>query len=116
MIIQGNPAPLEITPDIMAGLKAQYPQVDVEAELARMHWWLVRNPARTPRTPARFISNWLGKVRPKPPAKLHLVGSKMTEQEMLATGLKVGIEPAAGESWSQFGRRLQERISCNDKR
>ena len=111
MMIQGKTEDLEITEDILSGLKVSYPQVDVADELAKMHWWLVKNPARIPVTPARFITNWLKKTRPKSEARLHLVGSKMTESEMLAAGQRIGVAPAVGETWQQFARRLQERMA-----
>ena len=88
------------------GFKARHPHIqDWPAEFAKMHLWLSRNPSRQPSSPYRFVDNWCGKVKAKP-VKLHIVGKGMSESEMLEAGRKVGIEPRAGESWAQFGRRL----------
>lgn len=93
------------------GFKARHPHVqDMSAELAKMHLWLARNPSRQPVSPYRFVDNWMKKIKPKP-AKLHIVGSSMSEPEMLAAGQRIGISPAPGESWAQFGRRLKQKLA-----
>jgi hypothetical protein len=97
----------DITP-FLDGYKAKYPNIhDLGAELAKMHLWLARNPARWPMKPFRFVDAWLGKIK-RQPVKLHLAGGRMTETEILDLCKKHGIEPRPGEDWGRVMGRLRE--------
>ncbi len=99
----------DLTEDLLNGFKAKYPQLDVMSEVYKINLWLHKNPARRPKLMLRFIEKWLGKVKPKD-VKLHVVGGKMSEQELLNLGRKHGMEPKVGESWDAFNRRLMGAI------
>lgn len=55
----------DISEDIMAAYRAAYPKVDVAAELAKMHVWLLSNPRRaaTYRVWSRFVNGWLQRAQ-----------------------------------------------------
>ena len=104
--IDGN---IDLTDDLIAGIKLRHPHVsDMHSELLKINLWLARYPTRRPkcRTFFVFLDKWMRKVQPKP-VKMHLVGGKMTEAEMLALGRQKGIEPRAGETWERFAQRLK---------
>jgi hypothetical protein len=93
----------------IGGYRAKYPHIaDLDAELAKMHLWLHRNPARHPVAPFRFVDNWLAKIKPKQVQLRSVGGGKLTESELLALGRRLGTEPRAGESWAQFSKRLSD--------
>jgi len=106
MILSGADSEIDMTPDLIEGLKLRHPQIDVQAELYKIHLWLTRYPARRPKMLFRFIDNWCKKVKIKP-VKIHLVNGKMTESEILALGKQKGMEPRPGESYEKFLQRLR---------
>jgi hypothetical protein len=98
----------DLTP-YLAGFKARHPHIaDWPAELAKMHLWLARNPSRRPASPYRFVDNWCKKVK-FVPVKLRIVEGRMSEQELLALGTKLGIKAYPGESWTAFAGRIQAK-------
>ena len=96
----------DISPFI-GGFKAKYPHIqDMDAELAKMHLWLHRNPARHPSKPFIFVENWLKKLTPKM-IKLHIAaGGKLSEHELIAAGQRLGIVARPGESWVSLAKRI----------
>ena len=52
----------------MDELNKTYPNLDIDNELQKMRTWLISNPdkQKTARGTPRFVSNWLGKVKPAP--------------------------------------------------
>ena len=95
----------EFSPEVLKGLELRYPHARIPDEICKAALWLEKRKAKRPVSAIRFMENWLKKVRP---AKLHIVDGRMTEYEMLALGQKLGIQPRAGESWPEFGRRLKQ--------
>ena len=92
----------------IAGFKAKYPHItDMDAELAKMHLWLYRNPARHPMKPCVFVDNWMRKLKPKQ-VQLRSVGGKMTESELLNWARELGTQARPGEGWPQLAKRLSE--------
>jgi hypothetical protein len=93
----------------IAGFKAKYPHVvDMDAEFAKIHLWLHRNPSRHPAAPFRFVDNWLKKLKPKM-IKLHIAaGGKLTEHEVISLANKLGTQPRPGESYAQLAKRLSD--------
>ena len=49
-------------------LNKTYPTIDIDHELQKMRTWLISNPEKqkTARGTPKFVSNWLGKVKPEP--------------------------------------------------
>ena len=47
-------------------LRKAYPQIDIEAELAKMDAWSLSNPGKrkTPAGAMRFVNSWLSRCRP----------------------------------------------------
>ena len=54
----------------MRHLKETYEDVNIEAELDKMKWWLMSNPSRA--GTMSFIANWLSKAPRHPKEVLHL--------------------------------------------
>lgn len=49
-------------------LNKTYPTINIDHELQKMRTWLISNPEKqkTARGTPKFVSNWLGKVKPEP--------------------------------------------------
>ena len=109
MILPCADGNVDLTDDLIDGIKLRHPHVsDMHSELLKINLWLHRYPTRRPkcRTFFVFLDKWMRKVQPKP-VKMHLVGGKMSEAEMLEAGAKMGIAPRPGETWEAFARRLR---------
>lgn len=108
-----NGAEFDLAPFIN-GYKAKYPHVDMQRELALMHLWLARNPAKWPLKPFRFVDNWLSKLKPKM-VKLQLAHGNLPEHEVIALAARLGTQARPGESYAQLARRLADLQSNAEK-
>lgn len=64
MLILGRAGAVEVDEVAMRGLELKYPGVRVADEMAKMHLWLLRHPAKRPANVWRFLDNWLKRVKP----------------------------------------------------
>ena len=53
------------TDDELNALRKAYPNVDIDAELAKMEVWCLANPKKRKVHAMRFITNWLSRVKPE---------------------------------------------------
>lgn len=57
----------KIPDSVMAGFKAAYPAVSIDAEIARAHAWVLANPKNRKSQWGRFLNSWLEKAQNKAP-------------------------------------------------
>jgi hypothetical protein len=109
--LESKDGSVELTPQTLEALRLTWPTKDVRTELAKMHLWLLANPARRPANIWRFVRNWLKKapdfVKPAP----MVAAWWTTEARTLNMGESLEMKPRAGESLSEFRDRISTRIA-----
>lgn len=70
MWLRGRDGDEQIADETIAALAAKYPGVDVGAELAKAHLWLLRNPKGRPKLVMRFVETWMKRSRPARPVNV----------------------------------------------
>lgn len=102
---------VEISADVVAALKVKFPTKAVEAELLKMHLWLLRYEKRRPKNIWRFMDTWLKEspnvVRPAPTV---MFGWWTSDERTINQGAAVGISPRPGETMAQFRDRVSEKM------
>ncbi len=106
MKISTSTGEFEITETLIKAWRANWPAVDVELELARMHLWLMKNAARRPVRPIRFIETWFKRCKPKM-VNLTVVDGKVSERELMMQGKAKGVHARPGETYAEFERRVR---------
>lgn len=130
MKVYAQDGEFELTPELVQGLAAQYPAVNVRTELHKMFLWSYKqSPRKRWRNALRGIEAWLKKESARAIAKkesarqqskrtevAYLQGVKTTgvstawwssEEGTLAYGRSKGLSPRAGESMSDYRARLR---------
>lgn len=130
MKVYAQDGEFELTPELVRGLAAQYPSVNVRRELERMFLWSYKaSPRKRWRNALRGIEAWLKKEAGRIAAKKeserqqtkrtevqYLQGVKTagvstawwsSESGTLEYGRSKGMLPRAGESMSEYRARLR---------
>ncbi len=82
----------------------------MDAELCKMHLWLLRNPKGRPVRMWLFVDKWLNKApavkRPPPVVDAWWT----TEQRTINQGRALGMEARPGETMAQFKDRVANAL------
>lgn len=110
MRLTGKDEELELSTDTIAALKRKYPTRDVDAELSKMHLWLLRYPKRRPANVWRFLDSWLKKAAEtqRPPPVVNAWWT--TDDRTINQGAALGLSPRAGETMANFRDRIAEKM------
>ena len=110
MRLHGRDGEVEVDADMVVALKSKWRTRNVEAELAKMHLYLVRYPTRRPKLIWRFVDNWLKKA-PATVRPLTLVDAWWaTDERTIQQGHALGLSARAGESMQQFRDRISAAV------
>lgn len=60
-------AGFQIPESVQAGFKTAYPAIDLAAEVAKAHAWVLANPKNRKSNWGRFLNGWLGKAQDRAP-------------------------------------------------
>ena len=128
MKVYAQEGEFELDPELVRGLAATYPSVNVRRELERMFLWTLKNPSRRWERPLRGIEAWLKREAKKIAARkeserqvtkrtevayLRGVPTKgqapwwASDEGTMEQGRKLGIPAKPGESMSSYRQRLK---------
>lgn len=65
--VSWNEAGFQIPEAVKTGFKTAYPAVDIAAEIAKAHAWVLANPANRKSQWGRFLNSWLERAQNKAP-------------------------------------------------
>ena len=102
---------VEITDEVIDGLKLRYPNTNVRDELSLMALWLAKNPSRRPKRVMRFVETWLKKATPKikaVPAKVP--GWWTSDDGTMKQAAILGLRARPGEEMREFRERIMARM------
>ena len=121
----------ELTPEMVRGLQATYPAINVGRELQRIYWWTYKNVSRRWQNPVLGIEAWMRRAT-KGALESRLKNSRAAadrSKQAYLSGVKpreivkdawwcsnegverkareLGLQARAGEGWPQFKARVQ---------
>lgn len=101
---------VELSTDTIAALKRKHPTRDVDAEIAKMHLWLLRYPKRRPVNVWLFVDNWLRRSPAvnRPPTVVNAWWT--TDERTINQGAALGLQPRAGETMASFRDRIADKL------
>lgn len=122
----------ELTPEMLRGLAATYPAVNVRRELERIYWWSWKNESRRWQDPVRGIEAWMkratkfalesrsknSRARAEADKQAYLSGVRpraivkdawwVSNEGVEKRARELGLQARAGEGWAQFKARVQQ--------
>lgn len=104
---------MELSTEVVGALKLKWPTKAVDAELLKMHLWLLRYEKRRPKNVWLFVDNWLRKspnvIRPAPTVMYAWWSS---DDRTINQGAALGLSPRPGESMQAFRDRIADRMKA----
>ena len=95
----------EITDVLLQAWMTRYPTADLRREHPLMVLWLMKNPAKKPKNPIRFIENWLKRVQEREVKNLAET-SKRGRESAERIGTRFNVTPLPGESQEAYNQRV----------
>lgn len=94
-----------ITDVLLKAWTTRFPTADLQREHPLMVLWLLKNPAKRPKNPVRFIENWLRKVQEREVRNLAET-TKRGAASAERIGERYGVSPRPGESQEAYNQRV----------
>ena len=94
-----------ITDVLLQAWTTRFPAADLRREHPLMVLWLLKNPAKRPKNPVRFIENWLRKVQEREVRNLAET-SKRGADSAARIGARYNVQARPGESQEEYNRRV----------
>lgn len=121
----------ELTPEMVRGLQATFPAINVGRELQRIYWWSYKNASRRWQNPVLGIEAWMrramkatlearqknSRAKAEDAKRQYLSGVRPREivkdawwcsnEGVERKAHELGLQARAGEGWQQFKARVQ---------